>query len=130
MLWNQWQHSAGITGSIGRNAQGDLKKLIEAMKLLQAYNPHMEMQQALTALYAFSLDDDARTPKSIREIMDIPSSTCSRNLAAISNIGIRDKPGYDWIRLLEDPNNRTRKLITLTRKGALVRKMLVETMRG
>lgn len=113
-----------------------IMKLIKVMELLQAWNPRMELQQVQAALYCFYLGDAERNPSKLMELMDLPSSTISRNLSQLSEIGIRAgpahkaKPGFGWIKLEEDPEYRIRKNITVTPKGSQFRRMLAAILRG
>ena len=110
--------------------RGEILKLIKVAEFLQGFNDRMELQQVLTVLYCFYLGDAERTPKNLRETMELPSSTVSRNLAAISDIGIRGKPGYRWCTLETDMEQRNRKLVVMTSRGNKIRKMLSNIMRG
>ncbi len=110
--------------------------LIKIMELLRAWNPRMELQQIQTALYCFYLSDADRNPSKLGELMDLPSSTISRNLAQLSDVGIKggeahkSKQGFGWLRLEEDPEYRIRKNITVTPKGSQFRRMLAAIVRG
>lgn len=108
----------------------EIMRLIKAMEFLQTFNDRMELQQVLTALYCFYLDEAERSPMKLRDVMDAYSSTVSRNLAAISNVGIRGKQGYKWVVLEEDKDYRNRKNILVTQRGHKVRRMLAAIMAG
>ncbi len=111
-------------------------KLIRVMELLHAWNPRMELQQVQAALYCFYLSDEDRNPGKLGELMDLPSSTISRNLSQLSDVGIRAgatskaRGGFGWIKLEEDPEYRIRKNITVTAKGSQFRRMLAAILRG
>lgn len=111
-------------------------KLIKVVELLHAWNPRMELQQVQAALYCFYLSDNDRNPSKLGELMDLPSSTISRNLSQLSDVGIRAagvhkaKAGFGWIKLEEDPEYRIRKNITVTAKGSQFRRMLAAIIRG
>lgn len=108
----------------------EMKRLIKLLEFLSQYNDRMELQQILIAAYCFFLGDDERTPKNLRELLELPSSTTSRNMAAIGEYGIRGTPGYRWIETHEDPQQRNRKLIKVTPKGHKVRRMMAAILRG
>lgn len=107
-----------------------LQRLILVLELFRQWNERMEVQQMLTAVHCLYLGDAERTPKNLREILDLPSSTVSRNTAQLSDIGSAERPGYDWIRLEIDRHQRNRKLIALTPKGKKLRRMIARFLRG
>jgi DNA-binding MarR family transcriptional regulator len=142
------QSTTTVTGSIENILQGSAEfsgflkdrdavlKLIRVMELLHAWNPRMELQQVQAALYCFYLSDEDRNPGKLGELMDLPSSTISRNLSQLSGVGIKAgethkaRQGFGWIKLEEDPEYRIRKNITVTHKGSQFRRMLAAIIRG
>lgn len=140
--------SSGSTETIRQALQGSsdfsgflkdrdaVLKLIRIMESFHAWNPRMELQQMQAALYCFYLSDEDRSPGKLCELMDLPSSTISRNLAQLSDVGIKAgesakaKAGFGWIKLEEDPTYRIRKNITVTSKGSQFRRLLASIVRG
>ncbi|MBB4039090.1 DNA-binding MarR family transcriptional regulator [Microvirga flocculans] len=57
------------------------------------------------------------TSRTIQEETGYSQSTVSRNIALLSDIGTKDKPGYGLIEVQIDPSDRRKQLLTLTRKG-------------
>lgn len=68
--------------------------------------------------------NEGESQRKLREDLDMPSSTTSRNLAALSKIHRLGKAGLGLIELQESPEDRRVKLLYLTPKG----RQLIERM--
>ncbi|OUD09342.1 hypothetical protein BVC71_09400 [Marivivens niveibacter] len=70
--------------------------------------------------------NEGATQVEMRNTLDMPSATSSRNLAALSKVHRLGKPGLDLIEWVENPEDRRAKLFFLSRKGeALLEELLV-----
>lgn len=69
--------------------------------------------------------NEGGTQRDLRAALDLPSSTASRNLAALSKIHRLGKPGLGLIEWVESPEDRRANLLFLSVKGkALVGSLL------
>jgi len=64
------------------------------------------------------------TMKEMTERLGTSQASVSRNVAALSKIQRQDKPGHDLVFAEEDPAERRRKIVRLTRKGELLAERL------
>lgn len=75
----------------------------------------MTVHQMLSLLWVAL--NEGRTQRDLRAALDLPSSTASRNLAALSKVHRLGKEGLGLIEWVEDPEDRRAKLIYLSPKG-------------
>ena len=84
--------------------------------------------------YALSFLTLARNPglsiRDLSERLGIAQSSASRNVAALSEWHSFRKPGHDLIQANEDPRERRRKIVTLTRNGEALLARLEAVMEG
>ena len=106
----------------GRNAE-----IAVAIRLLEAFrrlDPDLPIQDALSFLTI--AENEGLSMRDLSERLGIAQSSASRNVAALSEWHSFGKPGHDLVEAREDPRERRRKIITLTRKGeALIRELRV-----
>jgi DNA-binding MarR family transcriptional regulator len=106
----------------GRNAE-----IAVAIRLLEAFrrlDPDLPIQYALSFLTI--AENEGLSMRDLSERLGIAQSSASRNVAALSEWHSFGKPGHDLVEAREDPRERRRKIITLTRKGeALIRELRV-----
>jgi DNA-binding MarR family transcriptional regulator len=106
----------------GRNAE-----IAVAIHLLEAFrrlDPDLPIQYALSFLTI--AENEGLSMRDLSERLGIAQSSASRNVAALSEWHSFGKPGHDLVEAREDPRERRRKIITLTRKGeALIRELRV-----
>lgn len=60
-----------------------------------------------------SMDEIGRT-------LNMSQASVSRNVAALSVMQKKDKPGHGLVQAKEDPEDRRRKLVDLTEKGTVI----------
>ena len=103
-------------------------RLMRAMEVFRELDPDMPIQYALSFLTL------ARNPglsiRDLSERLGIAQSSASRNVAALSEWHSFRKPGHDLIQAKEDPRERRRKIVTLTRKGEALLHRLEAVMAG
>jgi DNA-binding MarR family transcriptional regulator len=113
---------AGPSAPPGRNAE-----IATAIRLLEAFrrlDPDLPIQYALSFLTI--AENEGLSMRDLSERLGIAQSSASRNVAALSEWHSFGKPGHDLVEAREDPRERRRKIITLTRKGeALIRELRV-----
>ncbi|WP_170343088.1 MarR family winged helix-turn-helix transcriptional regulator [Ruegeria arenilitoris] len=84
-----------------------------------------DMPMSMAAIFAWVALNEGGTQVELRQALGMPSSTASRNLAALSKVHRLGKPGHDLIEWVENPEDRRAKLLYLTPKGkALVNELL------
>lgn len=103
-------------------------RLMRALEVFRELDPDMPIQYALSFLTL------ARNPglsiRDLSERLGIAQSSASRNVAALSEWHSFRKPGHDLIQAKEDPRERRRKIVTLTRKGEALLARLEVVMDG
>lgn len=69
--------------------------------------------------------NEGKTQRDLRTSLDMPSSTSSRNIAALSKVHRLGKEGLGLIDFVDDPEDRRAKRLWLTPKGrAFINKLL------
>lgn len=110
--------------------EGDVStdRLMRALEVFRELDPDMPIQYALSFLTL------ARNPglsiRDLSERLGIAQSSASRNVAALSEWHSFRKPGHGLIQANEDPRERRRKIVTLTRDGEALLARLEAVMEG
>jgi DNA-binding MarR family transcriptional regulator len=60
------------------------------------------------------------TMQKLSDLTGLAQSSCSRNVAMLSKYHRLGKEGYDLVEAVDDPRERRRKIVYLTRKGQTV----------
>lgn len=104
-----------------------LRRLIECVKEVRRVSPEMPVQ-TLHTLLAVAMEPGI----SMSDLMartKLGQSSCSRNVALLSENHRLGKPGLNLVVAFEDPKERRRKLVDLTSKGVEVVSVLADTVR-
>ena len=73
---------------------------------------------------------DGTPMKDIADALGVAQSTMSRNIANLGEISRHHTPGLRFVRAVEDPNERRRKVVRLTARGRQLRDRLLSTLEG
>lgn len=91
------------------------RKLLTIISKFREQDAEMPIQQAVTFLWVAL--NEGKTQRDARQSLDMPASSASRNLAALSKVHRLGKEGLGLIQFDEDPNDRRAKILSLTPKG-------------
>lgn len=88
-------------------------------------DPQIPPQTLQVLLYVAAHEGAEGVPmQDLAKAVGVAQSSVSRNVAALSEWNRHHRPGYGLVEYGEDPFNRRRKLVRLTRKGrALIRRV-------
>jgi DNA-binding MarR family transcriptional regulator len=105
-----------------------IMRVIQIVEEFRKVYPDMQMQTAIVFLTVAM--EGTITMKDLGKRWDLAQSTCSRNVALLSDKLKHDKPGYGLVIAKEDPVERRRKIITLTANGKRVAASLETLVRA
>lgn len=97
------------------------KSLMRIFQILEEFRkiyPDMQMQTA--SIFVTIALNPGITMKELGERAGLAQSSCSRNVALLSEWLRHNKPGYGLVVATEDPVERRRKIIRLTANGERV----------
>ena len=106
-----------------------LLKLSSCIEEFRKLDSEIQAQTMLALIYVARMDNNG-TPASIKEVgeyLGLTSASASRNIAVLSKWSRHNRPGHDLVEAVENPMNRSQKLIKLTAKGKRVIKSLEGT---
>ncbi len=109
------------------NTRDELRRVNNMISVLRALDSDMPITQASCFLWVAL--NEGRTQVELRRALDLPSSTSSRSLAALSKVHRLGKPGLDLIEWVENPEDRRAKLLYLSIKGRQTIEKLLDTLR-
>lgn len=96
----------------GKRVLRGLHTLFKALKEMDADMPVQQM----VILTTIALNE-GKTQAELLATLDIPNSTMSRNIAALSSLDRLNKPGLGLIMWVDHPTDRRAKHLWLTPKG-------------
>lgn len=99
-------------------------ELIRALESVRQLNPDMTVLQLLVLLYI--ADNPGCKALKVREAIGIPSSTTSRILATLSDVGRNDLNGMGLISMEIDSKDRRHRELFLTQLGQRLVKRIAE----
>jgi len=104
----------------------NIKDLLMCMEQFRNLNPNMPIQQAQTFLYICQHENnpDGLTIKDISDALGFSHASASRNVAAFTDWSRHRRSGHDLVVALEDPMDRSRKLVSLNAQGVRMKKLL------
>lgn len=111
------------TDDAGRHLMRAMFNLFGKLRELDA---EMPVQQMLVLQY-IALHEGC-TQRDMARDLDMPSSSSSRNIAALSTVHRLGKEGLGLVTWVDDPLDRRAKLLLLTEKGRTVMRRLIETI--
>lgn len=97
------------------NGTRALWTLFKAIEEFRKLDPEIPSQTVNTYLYVAS--HEGCTMKDIAEALGVAQSTMSRNISTLDKINRHHQPGLNLVNAVEDPNERRRKIVTLTPRG-------------
>lgn len=113
---------------LAENAKPTLHKTNRLLNEFRKLDGEMPIQQAQTFIYCALREDDVVNIKDVADGLGISQASASRNVNAFMKINRYRKAGHDLLQTHEDPMHRSRKIITLTAKGKLVKQSIMEIM--
>lgn len=102
-----------------------LRKVLELLATFRELDSEMQMQQAVTLL-TIALEEGISLVELTEKTQQASSST-SRNVAALSSVHRKGKPGHGLVLNREDPFNRRLKQHILTPQGERYVRRIIET---
>lgn len=106
-----------------------MMKVFQILEEFRKVYPDMQMQAA--SVFAIIAMNPGITMKELGQRTGLAQSSCSRNVALLSDKLKHDKDGYGLVVASEDPLERRRKVVHLTPRGNRVAsslELLVRTM--
>lgn len=101
-----------------------LRALYHMFERLRELDSDMPIQQALILVYVAL--NEGKTQAELNAVLDLPNSTMSRNIAALSSINRLNKPGLGLIKWVDHPTDRRAKHLWLTPKGRTFMARVIE----
>jgi len=105
-----------MTNSINKSEVLQLKKLIERFRL---FDSEIQAQTILTILNVYLYQDhpDGYSITALADELGVSQASASRNAMLWSKLTRKKEPGPDYIASKECPVNRSRKRLSLTKRG-------------
>lgn len=107
-----------------RNQFGDIYTIV---RILRELDPDMSMNQVL--VFCWVVLNEGKTQRDLRAALEIPPSTASRNLAALSKVHRLRKPGLDLVEWVECPRDRRANVLFLTTRGRRLVDQLLDRLK-
>lgn len=92
-----------------------LRGLFQVFERFRELEGEMPIQQILVLTYVAL--NEGKTQRELQDALNMPSSTTSRNIAALSEVHRLGKPGLGLVTWVDHPTDRRSKLLQLTPKG-------------
>lgn len=89
--------------------------LVRVLEAFRTLDPDLPIQYALSFLTV--AQNEGMSVGELAERLGIAQSSASRNIAALSRWHSLGKAGLDLVQAVEDPQERRRKVVTLTDRG-------------
>lgn len=87
-----------------------------------------DMPMSMAIIFIWVALNEGSTQVEMRQALDMPSATSSRNLAALSKVHRLGKAGHDLVEWVENPEDRRAKLLYLTAKGKKLMGRILDTV--
>lgn len=107
--------------------KAELMRVFQLLEEFRKIYPDMQMQTA--SVFVTIALNDGITMKDLGTRTGLVQSSCSRNVALLSDHLRHDKPGFGLVVAQEDPFERRRKIVHLTPKGHRVASSLAALVR-
>ena len=110
-----------------------INDLIHIMEEFRKHHPDMQVQTMLSFLYVAYFEEtkdgegDNTNVRDLCDVLDFPTATASRNVSLLAG-GSKAYKGLNLLSTREDPNYRTRKIVSLTPQGKTVLKSMLERL--
>lgn len=97
-----------------------LRGLYHSVQLFRDLDPELQSQTIVCFLLIAAAPTDIPM-RDLQDTLDMPSSSTSRNVAALSKHHRLGRPGLDLVETYEDPEDRRFKRVRLTARGRALR---------
>jgi DNA-binding MarR family transcriptional regulator len=97
-----------------------LRNLYHAVQLFRDLDPELQTQTVVCFLLIAEASEDIHM-RDLQSTLNMPSSSTSRNVAALSKFHRTGTPGLDLVEAYEDPKDRRFKRVRLSAKGRALR---------
>ena len=105
-----------------------IKRLEQIVEALRSVDPEMQLQQVLVFLKVINAGDEGVSTEVIRKSMDLPQSSASRAVAALSDWSYLKRPGLGLVTMKEDLMDRRSKIVKLSPKGKRLAELIKTLM--
>ena len=102
------------------------RRLVSLIEEFRKLDTEMQAQQMIIFLSVMGKPD--MTMSELEDIVGLSGAAVSRNVAALSKVHRKGRPGHDLIVAYEDPEDRRFKRVRPTHKGTMVYNALLETL--
>lgn len=104
--------------------QPSVQNAIKVFEEFRKLDPEMQMQTAL--IFLLIANNEGCSIGDLERWTGLTSASCSRNVAALSDIHRKGRPGHNLIVAKVDPNDRRQRNLFLTVKGKTVLNNVME----
>jgi DNA-binding MarR family transcriptional regulator len=111
-----------------RSEGNEIATLVRVLEQFRRLDPDMPIQYALSFLTI--AEHEGLSMGDLAQRLAIAQSSASRNIAALSKWHSFGKKGHDLVEAREDPRERRRKIVTLTKSGRRLVTMLRALVNG
>ncbi|MEP2945144.1 MAG: helix-turn-helix domain-containing protein [Lentilitoribacter sp.] len=106
-------------------------ELTRAILLIEEFRKmDLEMQAQQMLLFLMVMEKPDIGMREIEERIGLSGASVSRNVAALSKLHRKNRPGHDLLEAYEDPDDRRYKKVRPTHKGKLVFQSILSIMSG
>ncbi|MBZ9671648.1 MarR family winged helix-turn-helix transcriptional regulator [Mesorhizobium sp. ES1-3] len=110
------------------NQLGQLSKAIAFLAEFRKLDSEMQMQTAL--IFLLIAKDEGCSVRDLEQLTGLTSASCSRNVAALSDVGRKGNPGHNLVAVKVDADDRRQRNLFLTTKGRAVLASALEGFRN
>lgn len=117
------KHTPEWTDDAGRLL---MRSMFNVFGKLRELHAEMPVQQIMV-LHYIALHEGC-TQREVSRDLDMPPSSSSRNIAALSSVHRLGKEGLGLVTWVDDPLDRRAKILMLTERGRTLMRRLIETI--
>lgn len=103
-----------------------MRRMSSIIGLFRGQDAEMPVQQM--AVFCWIAVNEGRTQRDLIASLDMPNSSASRNIAALSLVHRLGKPGLGLITWVDNPEDRRAKLLMLTEKGRTFARQVLDLL--
>ena len=103
-----------------------MRRLSSLVGLFRKQDAEMPVQQM--AVFCWIVTNEGRVQRDLCAALDMPNSSASRNIAALSLVHRLGKPGLGLITWVDNPEDRRAKLLMLTEKGRTFARQVLDLL--
>lgn len=112
--------------AVGRTENKTARRLLGFIDEFAKLDNEMQIQQIATYLHV--MGKPGITMSDLAKATGLSSSSVSRNVVALSDLVVKEKPGHGLVRQVESPHDRRAKCVEPTAKGQRVFNTLIELL--